>query len=485
MTAINKSANFVILIVFILAAASPVASALTEPPSQDSPESLSLIVLKMTGEEYVMLKNNSPAAITDLSQFSLKAYNNYNPETSNVSVSTQTLPAVSLGQSETLLLSSTIRPTCGADLAGRLSISMIDGSGRIEIVKVSGSAVGNVPEIVDSVSWSSTSSGDIKSVPTNTKVPLAVYYRFASRDTFSWQFAELDLFTPCQLNVTVPGSSEKTSVIVTPEDNQIDTVITIEPVVVAEPVPDTETQVSSLPIQITELLPNPLGTGNDTTDEFIELYNPNDQEFDLTGYQLQTGTSRLYNFTFKPDTTIQAKTYQVFYSSVTGLTLSNTSGQARLLSTTSQSVSATDVYRTAKDGVSWSLVDDVWSWSEVTTPNALNVLQAPKVTDKKSIPTKSSLTKKTPREPAVKKPKVAKAPKAPKPKKIKVEKTTKYSTVPDTKTLMERPVQTKLVATVGSVAVLYGAYEYRSSLANGFYKLRRKLGFSRTDRGQP
>ena len=41
--------------------------------------------------------------------------------------------------------------------------------------------------------------------------------------------------------------------------------------------------------QISELLPNPAGTGNDATDEFIELYNPNDQPFDLSGFVLQTG----------------------------------------------------------------------------------------------------------------------------------------------------------------------------------------------------
>jgi hypothetical protein len=283
----------------------------------------------------------------------------------------------------------------------------------------------------------------------------------------------------------MPGSTVKNPVTVLTEVMSAPAGVTVVPSTEADLTFETEPIDGSIPIQITELLPNPSGIGNDAADEYIELYNPNDSDFDLSGYKLQTGISRLYNFTFKADTSVPAKSHRAFYSSMTGLTLSNTLGQARVMSPSGESVSATDVYRTAKDGQSWSLLNNIWNWSELTTPNTLNVLQIPKAADKKSVPASSNLAKKPAREPTTKKLKPAKAPKVAKsvkPKKIKAEKTTKYSSGPDTKTLMERPVQTKLVATVGSVAVLYGAYEYRSSLANGFYKLRRKLSFSRSDR---
>jgi hypothetical protein len=243
---------------------------------------------------------------------------------------------------------------------------------------------------------------------------------------------------------------------------------------------ETEATAILLPVQISELLPNPVGSGNDLTDEYIELYNPNGTDFDLSGFKLQTGISRLYNFTFTSGTILPAQTHKAYYASETGLSLSNTSGQARLLSPSGESLNVTDVYRSAKVGRSWSLIGAVWSWSESTTPNASNILALAKTSEKKPVSATSNLNKKAARDPVVKKPKPAKAPKAAKqakPKKIKVQRSNKYSSGPDEETLIARPVQTKLVATVGSVAVLYGAYEYRSSLANGFYKLRRKLGF--------
>src|SRR5687768_15375184 len=44
-------------------------------------------------------------------------------------------------------------------------------------------------------------------------------------------------------------------------------------------------------IQITELLPNPAPPATDADDEFVELYNPNDEIVDISGYKLQTGNS--------------------------------------------------------------------------------------------------------------------------------------------------------------------------------------------------
>src|SRR5262249_40824305 len=46
-----------------------------------------------------------------------------------------------------------------------------------------------------------------------------------------------------------------------------------------------------LPINITEMLPDPVAPATDANDEFIELFNPNSTAVDLAGYVLKTGSS--------------------------------------------------------------------------------------------------------------------------------------------------------------------------------------------------
>lgn len=43
------------------------------------------------------------------------------------------------------------------------------------------------------------------------------------------------------------------------------------------------------PPQLSEFLPNPGSPQTDANDEYIELYNPNDKRFDLSGYALEVG----------------------------------------------------------------------------------------------------------------------------------------------------------------------------------------------------
>lgn len=134
--------------------------------------------------------------------------------------------------------------------------------------------------------------------------------------------------------------------------------------------------VSLSPPQITELLPNPKPPASDSTDEYTELYNPNDQPMDLKDYKLQTGTTFSYNYTF-PHTTLAPFEYKAFYVSETGDVLSNTGGQARLLDPTGAVVAQTNQYDSANDGDAWALVNGAWQWTTSPTPNAANVLALP------------------------------------------------------------------------------------------------------------
>ena len=73
-----------------------------------------------------------------------------------------------------------------------------------------------------------------------------------------------------------------------PNEGAGETTPTSTPEVIPEPEQQTQEVVDSDPVQITEVM---AGTASSTNDEFIELYNPNDQAIDLTGYAIKKKTS--------------------------------------------------------------------------------------------------------------------------------------------------------------------------------------------------
>jgi hypothetical protein len=238
---------------------------------------------------------------------------------------------------------------------------------------------------------------------------------------------------------------------------------------------------------ITELLPNPATPQKDEADEYIELYNPNDVPFDLRGYILEVGTTSLHDYTIPSGTTVAARSYSIFFSRDTKLSLTNTGSQAKLLDPAEVSLTETGIYSAAPEGQSWVSVSDSWQWSTTPTPGAANIITAPAIALKTTTATKASTSsKKTPvakKAVTVKKASVAKAKttakvktkKAAAPKKKKVK--TAVATVAKISEKAPRaPIHTGVLALVVGAAVLYAAYEYRHDLSNKLRKLRGNRG---------
>ncbi len=455
----------------------PTAAASTSaPPALQAPPGLAIAQIKMTGDEFVVLQNNTAAAITDLSSYWLYAFNKTSPALAGATSSGQQLPVGQLDPGQAIRLSDKGGATCGAQITGNLTLSFGDSNGYLSVVKqtADGSALTQTPG--DHVAWGTDTSikpstvGDIAKVPANTTEPLGMYYRTAT----GWQLADLDAATACQLNVTAVTGTPPVAVSTAPAKPGTPPPATIVSVASAEPdsttLPADNTGLSAP--QITELLPNPTGTGNDDTDEFIELYNPNDTEFHLVGYALQTGTTTKHKYVFPDGTVLPPKSFTAFNSANTGLSLSNTSGQAELLDPAGASLGVTSQYDTAKDGLTWALADNKWYWTAVATPNAANVIQ------QASTQSKIKSTTKTSSSSAVKGASTSASGTA------NAAKTTEAAATGNAADAQKAPIHPYILAAIGALAVGYGVYEYRHDLGNRLHELRRNRAARRAARPQ-
>jgi hypothetical protein len=454
----------------------PVHALAASPPSLAAPAGLSLAEIKITGNEFILLMNNTGTTIPDLSKYWLYDFNNTNPLASGVSSSTQQLPPASLANGQTALLSANGGPTCGAAVTAKLSISLTDGGGFLEIVQTSLNASGALVQTTgDAVSWSSganPTAGMIANVPSSSAAPNGAFYRIQNGSVFAWQSANQDTTNTCQLNVTIGGVT--TAGPVNP-GNQLPgsppaaIFVTDDSLAQANSLPPSDVGLAA-PV-INELLPNPADPKTDSEDEFIEIYNSNDQPFDISGFKIQTGTTTLHTYTFPSSTLIPAKSFTTYYSIDTNLSLSNSGGQVRLLDPAGSIISQTEVYPTADDGQAWALADGKWYWTAQPTPGATNIVHQPLLAKPYTLTSTTAKTT-TPKTTKTTAPKTAATKKTSTPKAA-------TSTKPASKPGSLHPF---VLAAVGILALGYAAYEYRHDLHNRLYQLRRYRTVRRTSR---
>lgn len=406
---------------------------------------LAIIEIKPTSSESAVIENITSTTL-NLQNYILEYFNKSVPASFNVPTSTQQLPNFTLAPNQTFLLTGDSISTCGASGVASMGISLSDSSGYLEVVKISASG-GNVSYTQqDKVSWSSTASGaDIISVPSATTDANAVWYRKLTDGT--WNKYEIDA-TSCNLFVAVVTSSGPTYV-----DWAVGAQAPSE-IVLADSSASSSIPTADMGLaapQLTELLPNPALPQSDSEDEFIELYNPNDQDFDLSGFKLQVGLSTVHTYIFPGGTLLPAKSFKAYYSVDTNLAMSNTSGQARLIDPLGSIISQSEPYSAVKEGQSWSLVQGKWYWANPTPekPNSTTL----SLSTATSVPANSQTA-------AVK----SASTNSP---------STASSSQPTTKSTQPTKIHTWTIAVIGSAALLYALYEYRVDIQNRLYQFRR------------
>jgi hypothetical protein len=435
------------------------------------PPQLVIAGFKITSSngQFFSLYNTTDQTL-DMAKYQLQYFNNY--DVSKATSSRQISLSGTLAPHSYYIVSDSTQVLCYRATVNSLSLGLSSTAGLVEVLGFTQTNPGGPlsPSLQDYVTWSKTAATGAQTLPTSTNAFLLRQPvdqlgnpPAQSAGSGTWQAVQPDPTNAC--NVVTVSANKPITV------DQSLLLPAVEPAVTIISVEDNSVSATNAGLMaplITEILPNPLGTGNDATDEFIELYNPNNVAFDLSGFSLEAGTTITHSFYLPSGTSLSPKSFTIFYASDTGLSLSNTAGQVRLLNPAGTPITSTDEYETAKDGQAWALANGSWYWTVVATPGTNNIISQPQPTKSKGTSKKSS-TKGSVKGVSTTKPVVSSSG-------TTVSKTVAAKASPST------PIHPWVLALVASLALLYGAYEYRADIANRVYKFRRNLTVGRRHR---
>ena len=137
-----------------------------------------------------------------------------------------------------------------------------------------------------------------------------------------------------------------------------------------------------------EILPSP--EGPDSENEWIELFNQNSFEVDLSGWQIadEIGSSKI--FTIPENTKISGQGFLLLTRPLTKIILNN-SGDSLMLIQPNGNILDKVTFEKAPKGKSYSLIDSRWVWSSILTPGEENIVL--KTTKTEKIESQSSFGK--------------------------------------------------------------------------------------------
>jgi hypothetical protein len=255
------------------------------------------------------------------------------------------------------------------------------------------------------------------------------------------------------------------------------------PVADITPTPVAPVPAVLLPLVINELMIDPASPQTDADDEWVELYNPNDAQFSLEGYKVQTGSTFTHSHTFVGGI-IEPYGYITIYSGASNISLSNSSGAVRIMSPEGLVDGQVVLYEESEESNTYALQQNgEWVWTTTPTPNTENIITVkteliPPLTTKTSAPKSASKTtakSTTPKTTTVKsatestKKVTSSNTKSTKPT---ASQNTNAQPAPSSETAPSHPVA---LAGFGLLAVGYALYEYREDITNKVRIARRYL----------
>lgn len=129
-------------------------------------------------------------------------------------------------------------------------------------------------------------------------------------------------------------------------------------------------------VRLNEFLPNPKGLDDF---EWIELYNPDQKDIELGGWQLDDKDGGSQPYTFPKDTVIKAQDYLVIKREESKIALNNNQDEVRLLNPKGE-VTSQASYEDSPEAQSYAFTGQEWQWTEELTPGEANIFSQQEIT---------------------------------------------------------------------------------------------------------
>jgi competence ComEA-like helix-hairpin-helix protein len=131
---------------------------------------------------------------------------------------------------------------------------------------------------------------------------------------------------------------------------------------------------------INEIMPNP--EGGDETNEWLELYNSNNFDVNLSGWKIQDKTGTVTTYKISEGTKILANGFLVFKRPDTKIMLNNDEDGLNLLTPDGKNTDTVS-FTKAPLNQSYGKTPARWAWSATPTPGAANIITGLTKTAKK------------------------------------------------------------------------------------------------------
>jgi hypothetical protein len=445
-------------------------AAALSPVLPSAQNGLRITELNITGDEFVVLQNRGTvdAALTDY-------WLGYTGNDTATATPSQQLPDATLHAGEAIVLNNGVAASCGAVMVDDLSFTLANSAGTLALWHFAGAGQQASFGLTDAVSWGKAATTPVylhiadEANVDKQSLPNASWYKPTASDSQpqNWQVGSLDAcsFTP----VVVASTTATPQVVVWQSATTSPPFMVMPAVVTGGGGPSPHIPASDIGLKgllVSEILPNPASPKTDAEDEFIELYNPNNRAFDLSGFKLQyvsSTSATTHTYAFSAGTTIAAKSFKAFFAPMTHLSLSNSGGQLWFVDPLGNTVAKSDPYGKAKDGLSWIFAGGKWQWTAHPSPSGTNKLAPLAGTVTTTAATVNG-------------------------KKITAVKGASTTSPAGSGSLAATqapvtPVHPLTLVAVVAAALLYGAYEYRTDLANRLYQYRTYRLARRSNRG--
>ena len=143
---------------------------------------------------------------------------------------------------------------------------------------------------------------------------------------------------------------------------------------------------------INEALPSPEGA--DSENEWIEIFNQNNFEMNLSGWKISDIVGKTKTYIFPKKTKISAQEFLVLTRPETGIILNNSGDGLKIIQPDEQIVEEI-TFGKAPLGKSYNRTDSDWLWSTDLTPGAINVIPEPETIEDSSLESLASNQEKT------------------------------------------------------------------------------------------